>query len=61
MTDKPDYTPPKVWTWNSENGGAFMAALLPVSIARLPGQRMIKSFPWASIRCNSIPSPHPMG
>lgn len=23
MSDSTDYTPPKVWTWNSENGGAF--------------------------------------
>lgn len=23
MTDEPEYTPPKVWTWNKESGGRF--------------------------------------
>jgi GST-like protein len=23
MSDKPEYTPPKVWTWDQKNGGAF--------------------------------------
>ncbi len=23
MTDSPDYLPPKVWTWDTENGGTF--------------------------------------
>ena len=23
MTDSTEYTPPKVWTWNKENGGRF--------------------------------------
>ena len=31
MTDSPDYTPPKVWRWNKENGGRFAAINRPVS------------------------------
>jgi hypothetical protein len=23
MSSSPDYTPPKVWTWNKANGGQF--------------------------------------
>ena len=23
MTDAPDYTPPKVWSWNKPSGGRF--------------------------------------
>ena len=30
MTDAP-YTPPKVWTWNKENGGAFASVNRPVA------------------------------
>ncbi|MCW6512587.1 glutathione-dependent disulfide-bond oxidoreductase [Lichenifustis flavocetrariae] len=31
MTDSPDYTPPKVWSWNKENGGRFANINRPVS------------------------------
>jgi len=31
MTDLPDYTPPKVWTWNQANGGRFANINRPVS------------------------------
>jgi GST-like protein len=31
MTDTADYTPPKVWTWNKENGGRFAAINRPIS------------------------------
>ena len=31
MSDLPDYTPPDVWTWNSENGGQFASINRPVS------------------------------
>jgi len=31
MTDLPDYTPPKVWTWNKENGGKFASINRPVA------------------------------
>ncbi|MDP1630596.1 MAG: glutathione-dependent disulfide-bond oxidoreductase [Caulobacter sp.] len=31
MTDTPDYTPPKVWTWNKDNGGRFASINRPVS------------------------------
>ena len=31
MTDTPAYVPPKVWTWNKENGGQFAAINRPVS------------------------------
>ena len=29
MTDSTDYVPPKVWTWNKENGGQFAAINRP--------------------------------
>jgi GST-like protein len=32
MTDTPaEYTPPKVWTWNKENGGRFAAINRPIA------------------------------
>ena len=31
MSDAPDYTPPKVWTWNKENGGAFANINRPIA------------------------------
>jgi GSH-dependent disulfide-bond oxidoreductase len=31
MSDKSTYTPPKVWTWNKENGGKFASINRPVA------------------------------
>jgi GST-like protein len=31
MTDQTYYVPPKVWTWNKENGGAFAAINRPIA------------------------------
>lgn len=31
MTDKTEYTPPKVWTWNKENGGRFASINRPIA------------------------------
>ena len=31
MNDKPGYTPPKVWTWDKENGGRFASINRPIS------------------------------
>jgi GST-like protein len=31
MNDTPDYTPPKVWTWNKANGGRFANINRPVA------------------------------
>jgi GST-like protein len=31
MTDSSDYTPPKVWTWNKENGGRFASINRPIA------------------------------
>jgi GST-like protein len=31
MTDSPDYTPPKIWTWNKANGGRFANINRPIS------------------------------
>jgi len=31
MSDLPDYTPPKVWTWNSANGGQFANINRPIA------------------------------
>lgn len=31
MTDTPEYTPPKVWTWNKPNGGHFASINRPIS------------------------------
>jgi len=31
MTDTPAYTPPKVWTWEQENGGRFAAINRPIA------------------------------
>jgi GST-like protein len=31
MTDSPEYTPPKVWTWNKANGGRFANINRPIA------------------------------
>src|SRR6516164_8581838 len=31
MTNSPDYTPPKVWTWNKPNGGEFASINRPIA------------------------------
>jgi GSH-dependent disulfide-bond oxidoreductase len=31
MTDAPSYTPPRVWTWDSENGGKFANINRPIA------------------------------
>ena len=31
MTDQPDYTPPKVWTWNKGSGGRFANINRPIA------------------------------
>ncbi len=31
MTDMPDYTPPKVWSWNKANGGRFANINRPIA------------------------------
>jgi GST-like protein len=31
MSDTPAYTPPKIWTWNKENGGQFASINRPVA------------------------------
>jgi GST-like protein len=31
MNDSPDYTPPKVWTWNKANGGRFANINRPIA------------------------------
>ena len=31
MTDTPAYVPPKVWTWNKENGGQFASINRPIA------------------------------
>ena len=31
MTDSSTYTPPKVWTWDSENGGKFANINRPIA------------------------------
>jgi GST-like protein len=31
VTDTPEYTPPKVWTWNKENGGRFANINRPIA------------------------------
>jgi len=31
MTETADYTPPKVWTWNKENGGRFASINRPIA------------------------------
>src|SRR6202045_3231590 len=31
MADAPDYTPPKVWTWNKPSGGAFANINRPIA------------------------------
>ena len=31
MADLPEYTPPKVWTWNKSNGGAFANINRPIA------------------------------
>jgi GST-like protein len=31
VTDAPEYTPPKVWTWNKENGGRFANINRPIA------------------------------
>jgi len=31
MTDQPTYEPPKIWTWNKENGGRFASINRPIA------------------------------
>jgi GST-like protein len=31
MTDSPDYTPPKIWTWEKPSGGAFASINRPIA------------------------------
>ena len=31
MTDSTPYTPPKIWTWNKENGGKFASINRPIA------------------------------
>ena len=31
MSDAPEYTPPRVWTWNKENGGRFANINRPIA------------------------------
>ena len=31
MNDAPTYVPPKVWTWNKENGGKFASINRPIA------------------------------
>ena len=31
MNDMPSYTPPKVWTWDKENGGRFASTNRPIA------------------------------
>lgn len=31
MTDTPEYTPPKVWTWDNESGGRFASINRPIA------------------------------
>ena len=31
MSDNPDYTPPKVWTWDKESGGRFASINRPIA------------------------------
>ncbi|MBA3548921.1 MAG: glutathione-dependent disulfide-bond oxidoreductase [Nannocystis sp.] len=31
MPEKPEYVPPKVWSWNKDNGGAFAAINRPIA------------------------------
>ena len=34
MTDQPEYSPPKIWTWDSENGGQFASINRPTAGAQ---------------------------
>ena len=31
MSDTPEYVPPKVWTWDKENGGKFASINRPIA------------------------------
>ena len=31
MTDTPEYTPPKIWTWNKDSGGRFANINRPIA------------------------------
>jgi GST-like protein len=31
MTDEPSYVPPKIWTWNKDNGGQFASINRPIA------------------------------
>ena len=31
MSTASDYTPPKIWSWNKENGGAFASINRPIA------------------------------
>ena len=51
MADTPEYVPPKVWTWERENGGRFANINRPVSGAthekELPrGKHPLQLYSW---------------
>ena len=56
MNDSVTYTPPKVWTWNTENGGRFANINRPTA-----ARRTTRNYQSANIHSNSIRSRTPNG
>jgi hypothetical protein len=54
MADTSDYTPPKVWAWNKENGGHFASINRPIA-----GATHEKDLRLAVIRCSFTRSARP--
>ena len=47
MTNHAEYTPPRIWTWSQENGGAWASINRPIS-----GATHDKDLPVGRIRCS---------
>jgi hypothetical protein len=46
MSDTPEYTPPKVWTWNKPNGGKFASINRPISGPTHDKELPVGRHPW---------------
>src|SRR5262249_28619840 len=55
MTDTPEYTPPKVWTWNKESGGRFANINRPIAGATHEKELPVGRHP---LQLNSLATPN---
>ena len=50
MKETPEYTPPKVWTWDSESGGQFANINRPIAGATHDKELPVGKHPSSCIR-----------